>query len=93
MPAVVDFKAYTAAGKRLPSWRVMAAVGGSPLGEIVYRESWRQYVFEPRRGVLLAANTLVEISSFMTKLRVERERKSVQRVREPVAKTPGWEFE
>ncbi len=92
MGAVVDFLAYTAAGKRLPSWRVMAAVGGVPLGEIRYRESWRQYVFVPRKGVLLAANSVLEISTFMQKLHHEREREKVQRVREPVAKTPGWEF-
>ena len=46
-------------------WRVMNRSGGYPLGLIVYRPGWRQYVFEPDEATEYSAGCLDDISAFM----------------------------
>jgi len=46
-------------------WKVFNCRGGYQLGLIVYRNGWRQYVFEPDDATEYSAGCLDDISAFM----------------------------
>lgn len=50
-------------------WKVLNRRGRYPLGLIVYRPGWRQYVFEPDDATEYSGGCLDDISAFMKEIR------------------------
>lgn len=57
---------------RTKIWEVESRRQGQRLGLIVWRNGWRQYVFEPAPGTVFSVGCLADINAFIEAHKLER---------------------
>ena len=65
-------QAPTSPGRKTQVWMVLSARSGDPLGLILWRSTWRQYVLEPEPMTVWSSGCLEDVCSFIRGLMAAR---------------------
>jgi hypothetical protein len=65
-------QAPTPAGRKTQVWMVLSARTNDPLGLILWRGGWRQYVFEPEPMTVWSVGCMTDVQTFIGGLMAAR---------------------
>lgn len=67
-------QAPTPESRKTQVWLVLARRTNSPLGLILWRGGWRQYVFEPEPNTVWSSGCMADVQAFIGRLMAARRR-------------------